>query len=513
MIKIMIADDEMWIRTSLKNKINWSDSLILCGEASNGFEALDLAGNLRPDIIITDVRMPGMDGLELISRLLTFLPDLQPIIISGYNEFSYVKSAIELNACGYVLKPIHKDELNATVDKAIAQIHRNNLLRLTTQSQLNLLHTFLQSLYHNEPVSEEHFQEVTANLKFHSQFAYILLIRFLDSQESLDYADQQLNKVIASISSQYICNIFVVSDTIYGIYLTSQLPVDILQYSRTLMKQLSARAALDVSIALSPMAASFHQLPAAFEAARRGLALMHPYSIHEIILPQPPEQERKTIVLPKEIAQEIIDSIYSHNSSALREAIEHLNHFIRNTPGITLYDSNRLLYLLLGDLMRILYEWNCSKELIDQGIALMKELSEYQPGKDYPSQFYHYCQGLLSSTKMQTSIAQSVHSAEQYILSNYQKNISLKDIASLFYLNPSYFSASFKNITGKNFSEYLTSVRMEQAKLLLNDKTLKINQIARMVGYEDCSYFGKSFRKYTGLIPSEYQKIYYKDGK
>ena len=104
MIKIMIVDDEPWIRTSLKNRIDWSEELILCGEASDGFEALQLAANLRPDILITDVRMPEMSGLTLIERLHEFLPDMQSVIISGYNEFEYVKSAIELDSCGYVLK-------------------------------------------------------------------------------------------------------------------------------------------------------------------------------------------------------------------------------------------------------------------------------------------------------------------------------------------------------------------------------------------------------------------------
>lgn len=506
MIKIMIADDEMWVRTSLKNKINWSDNLILCGEASNGFEALELAGNLRPDILITDVRMPGMSGLELISRLHPLLPDLQPIVISGYNEFSYVKSALELNACGYVLKPIRKEELNATIDKAIAQIHKENLLRLTTQAQLELLHTFLQSLYHNKPVSKERFTELTVNLNFYSEYSYILLIRFLDSQENLDYVEQQLNKVTASISSNYACQVFAASGTIYGIYMTSRIPVDILQYSRILMKQLQTKACLDISIALGTTSTCFEQLPQSFLTAREGLRLMHPYSIHEIILPQVQEQSPQAAALPREIAQEIMDSIYSHNSAALKEAINHLNIFIKESPSITLYDSNRLLYLLLGDLMRLLYEWNCPKELADQGITFMKELSEYQPGKDYPEQFYLYCQKIISSTHTKTSIVQAVLTAEQYIHAHYHENISLKGVASLLYLNVSYFSVSFKNITGKNFSEYLTAVRMDQAKLLLQDKTLKINQVARMVGYEDCSYFGKAFRKYTGLIPSEYQK-------
>ena len=160
MIKLMIVDDEPWTRTSLKNRIDWSEEMILCGEASDGFEALELAANLRPDIVITDVRMPEMSGLELIRRLREFLPDIQSVIISGYNEFEYAKSAIELGSCGYVLKPVRKEELNQVIKKAIDNIAQNNLLRLTTQTQAALLDQLLVNLYHEAPVSEESFLSV-----------------------------------------------------------------------------------------------------------------------------------------------------------------------------------------------------------------------------------------------------------------------------------------------------------------------------------------------------------------
>lgn len=506
MIKIMIVDDEIWVRTSLKNKIDWSDNLILCGEASNGFEALELAGNLRPDILITDVRMPGMDGLELIAHMRELFPNLKAIVISGYNEFSYAKSAIELSASGYILKPLHKEELDSVIGKTISEIHRDNLLHHTTQTQLELFHTFLHSFYQGKPVSRERFCELIENLNFHSERTWVLLIRFLDSQENLDNAEQELSKVTASISSQYAYYIFMLSDTLYGIYLTSQFPIDVLQYSRTLLKHLKTKVSLDVSIAFSTSATCFEELPLAFRTARNGLNLMHPYSTHEIILPQTQEDEHPEVIFPREIIQDIIDSVYSHSLPALEKAIMCLNNFIKNTSAVTFFDSNHLFYLLLGELMRILYEWNCPKELTEEGIAFMKELSEHHPGKDYLQHLHDFCQRILSSTQPKISIAQSIQKAEQYIQTNYQKNISLKEIAALFFMNVSYFSVSFKNITGKNFSEYLTAVRMEQAKLLLKNSTLKVNQIARMVGYDDCSYFGKSFRKYTGFIPSEYQK-------
>lgn len=509
MIKIMIVDDEPWIRTSLKNRIDWSEELILCGEASDGFEALQLAANLRPDILITDVRMPEMSGLALIERLHDFLPDMQSVIISGYNEFEYVKSAIELGSCGYVLKPVRKEELNKVIQKAIDNISQNNLLRLTTQTQAKLLDQLLINLYHETFVAKETFLSTLKNLHFFTNRFSVLMIRFLTGEETADTIGQRLNTVAAALFSSCTCCSFRVSDTVYGIFLTSADPVDLPAAAKELIRQLQIRSSLDVSISIGAECRSFEQLGETFRSAREGLHYMHLYNSHEIILPAAADREHAPssgIALPGEITRGIIDSIYAHSITDLNDAIGKLNDFIQTTPDITLYDINNMLYLMLGDLIRICYERNASKELCDKGIAFMQFLSGYQPQKDFVSQFAAYCWEISSSFQETPSIVQVIHNAEQYIRSRYYEDISLRQIASLFYLNPSYFSVSFKNVTGKNFNEYLTSVRMENAKQMLLNKSLRVNQIARMTGYDDCSYFSKAFRKYTGMMPSEYQQ-------
>lgn len=509
MIKIMIVDDEPWIRTSLKNRIDWSEEMQLCGEASDGFEALQLAANLRPDIVITDVRMPEMSGLELIGRLREFLPDIQSVIISGYNEFEYAKSALELGSCGYVLKPVRKEELNRVIQKAIANIAQNNLLRLTTQTQAALLDRLLLGLWHETPVSEASFLPVLKHLHFFTGCFSVLAVRFLNGEESAETMGQRLNAAAAALFSSCTCQSFCVSDTVYGLFLTSEAPVDLPAAARELIRQLQVRASLDVSIAIGAACRSFERLGETFRSAREGLHHMHLFNAREIILPAAADQEHAPssgIALPGDITGGIIDSIYAHSRTDLDAAIGKLNDFIQTTPEITVYDINNMLYLMLGDLIRICYERNASKELCDRGIAFMQLLSGYQPQKDLIGQFAGYCWEISSSFQETPSIVQVIRNAEQYIRSRYDEDISLKKIAALFYLNPSYFSVSFKNVTGKNFNEFLTSVRMENAKQMLLNRSLRVSQVARMTGYDDCSYFSKAFRKYTGMMPSEYQQ-------
>lgn len=505
MIKIMLVDDESWIRTSLRNKIEWNDHMELCAEASDGLEALSLASSLRPDIIITDVRMPGMNGIDMLKQMRQFLPDLQAIFISGYNEFEYVKSAIELSASGYVLKPIHRQELNENLTRCLEKIRQNNLLLRNNRVQMDLLHKMLENFYYNQPVLEDRFKEVLKDLNFHLENMYVMLLRFTCPACDPEILVRQLNHTAISIFSDGTCTVFALSQNIYGIFLTHKQKIDLLAGARRLLKHLSSKPGLDASIALGLPSRSCHTLTASFSSARNGLDLMHLYSSHEIILPGQ-EKEDGYIFLPRELTNQILESIYSHNTVDLNRALQALQEFLMKSSSITLSDVSHILHLLMGNILRILCEQEECIALADEGISLMNILSAGRPREEVLKNFCTFCQKAASVPGKTTSITAIIEKARNYLDSNYAEDISLKKIAAMYYLNASYFSISFKNITGKNFNEYLTGLRIEHAKILLADKSRKVNQVSHAVGYDDCSYFGKTFRKITGITPAEYQR-------
>lgn len=506
MIKILLVDDEEWIRTSLKNKIEWSDELILCAEASDGYEALELAVNLRPDIVITDVRMPGMSGIEMLRIMREFLPDLQSIFISGYNEFDYVKSAMELESSGYVLKPIHQNELEETLNRTLEKIRQNNLLHHTMQTQMELLHKFLEGFLNQLPPSEHKFASLLKDLHFHSDYLYVLLVRFFDNMEEPISLEQKLNSILASLSYSYTCTVFPVSKTVYGIFLSSEKNVDLLSYARNVIRSLQRKVSLDASISLGLPCRKILELSESFQSAKDGLKWMHLYRSHEIILPKHSPSEERSFSIPKELQRRIWDGIYSHNLSALTETLEELSSFLKEQETLTVFELGSVLHLLLGNILQLLYEQNVSREFIDRGISLMQIFSSYQPQEDILRKFCSYCKEAASLFGSTASIESTIQKAQKYMQEHYSQELSLKQMASLYYLNPSYFSVSFKNIVGKNFNEYLTELRIEHAKNYLEENQYKINQVSRLVGYEDYSYFGKLFRKATGLTPKEYQK-------
>lgn len=506
MIKLLIVDDEVIIRNSIKNKIEYADNHFVFEEAKDGIEALQIALNLRPDIVITDVRMPQMNGIEFITKLKKILPDIQTIFISGYNEFDYVKSALELESCAYVLKPIKKQELNCAVHKAIEKIRQNSLLHTSTQMQLNLLDKFLESFYNETAVSLSDFDNVLKNLHFQTMHYQILLVRFIDTINTAEYTEQTLNSVVTFISVEYTSRITSVSGNNFVIFLTSAEPMDLISYSRTLIKQLSIKYALDISIVLGRQTDTIADMPDIFKDAKDSLKLLHLYNTHEIILPQQQLEPSWSSEFPENIARSIIDNIYTGNSTDLEDAVKNLSLFIQGTPTMTLYSINHIFSQILSDILRILYERQSPKTLIDQGILLMHRFSVCNLQEDFSSQFLDYCKCVVSSFQKSTSIDEIMHDAEAYIQAHYNEEITLKKISSFYYLNSSYFSISFKTVTGRNFNEYLTDVRIEHAKKLLSNTSIKINQVARLVGYEDTSYFGKAFRRHTGVLPSEYRK-------
>lgn len=506
MVKILLVDDEVWIRTSLKNKIEWNEELTLLAEASDGYEALKLAVNLRPDIVITDVRMPGMSGLEMLSKMREFLPDLEAVFISGYNEFDYVKSAIELDASGYVLKPIRKKELNDTLSRTLNKIKKNNLLRKTSATQLALFHKLLEAFYNQAPVDQQVFFSLLTDLHFHSEHMYVLLIRLLENDEVSLSIEQELTAATAALSHPYVYTVFTADRNIYGIFLSSTEKIPLVSYARDLIRRFSRKLSLDASVALGTPAHAIEELPSTFSSARNGLKLMHLYSCHEIILPDTETSNEPFVSLPKEIQRDILDGIYAHNQKDVSLALQNLRNFLARQEHLTIQEVSRVLQLLLGNILQLLYDKDTARNIADKGISLMQTLSSIQPDADLLEKFCSYCMEATVSAEKNTSIEETIRKAEDYLAEHFKEDLSLKKMASLFYLNASYFSVSFKNITGKNFNEYLTELRIREAKKLLSKSTLKVNQISRLVGYEDCSYFGKIFRKATGMTPAEYQR-------
>ncbi|HHV09470.1 MAG TPA: response regulator [Clostridiales bacterium] len=509
MIKIMIVDDEVWIRTSIKNKIPWDENLVLCAEVSDGFEAIQMAEVFHPHIIITDVRMPALNGIEMMKKLKEEMPYVESIFVSGYSEFSYVKEAIDLNSSGYILKPIKKEELLGVLDKAINKIHQNSALGQVSKTSYEILNSSLKKIYDEAPIDFQKIYDLLNKLGFYTKYKVIFLLRVMEEKYDYTYVYQNLVKMVSDISRNLTFTVFPVSNNLFGIFISSNSEFDTRQYARMLRNQVKNQSVLGISISIGKPFRELEEINISMETAKNGLAHLHLYSLNEIIIPTDNEEKREWVNFPEVLRRDLIESVYTFNFEKLEQVSRRLKSFISVENQLTINEMNYTLHLILGDIMRIAFERGIPEKVINEGIKLMDEISPYKLRRSSIDVFLHYCNviAVCIQQSSERNVASSIQKVRKYIDLHYrEEDISLKKLAAMFHINHSYLSTSFKKYTNKNFNDYLNCTRIEHAKRMLEDKGVKVNQVAAAVGFNDVGYFGKTFKRYTGMMPSDFQK-------
>jgi two-component system response regulator YesN len=500
MLTVLIADDERWVREGIRQKVDWQDKYICCGMAGDGTEAYRLCMNLRPDIIITDVRMPGMDGLTVIKKLKELLPHTAVIIVSGYHEFDYVKAAMDLGAVAYALKPVEREEINLALNKARQQINSRKASGARTPLPF-LAGKLLNDLYRALPVDEAHFLGILQKMGMNQRHWACMMVQIVQYSTDYESVRRHLAESLASGEDSTPSLMFEPENMLFGVLVAGHEAPDTRAMARGLIHSLQERGQIDSSISLGITAGSAREIPRSVESARLGLQLIHPYAAGELIMPEQARAARGT-ALPTELLDGLVRAIYAADRPRLSSALEEVDeHFAGR--DMVLGGMKNSLAIIMGDILRIAYQGGVPAGTLDEGIGLLQQINQMNRWSGVRGAFEDFCLKVMLGLNGGTE--NIMDSAERYIKTHYHEGISLRKLAESFYLSPSYFSYAFKQYTGKTPSDYLVTVRMERAKELLAQGELKITKIAQMVGYEDNSYFGKQFRKYTGLMPSAYQ--------
>lgn len=408
MYKLLIADDEYWVRKRLLTTIPWDHyGISTVKVAQNGQEALNLALELEPDIMITDINMPILTGLELMQALNESGLFPKTVLISGYNEFKYAQKAVKLGAKDYILKPVDETNLIQKIQECVAEVEHE-------QIQKNLFS----------------FIEKTMP-KLQTQLMYALLHNRLTSPEDF----------IQELAS---CGI--------------QLP-----YTSGIC-----------------FAARFSAPSATAE-----------YSTCETLVMQTARQ----------IMERSFDCFYLLPTPPFLTGILFCPE---NADGV-----NQALYYVCEEIMeQTLAAGKCE---ISIGVG------SFAPGLD---QFSHsYNQALQAAGKCEQlgwndiyTISESgekthplIQQAEHYIRKHYSQKITLSNISSYFYMNPSYFSKLFKQETGQTFTQYLANVRINEAKKLFKNPSFKVYDVAFAVGYQNEQYFSTLFKEICGISPTQFK--------
>lgn len=513
----MIVDDETWIRKGIKAQVEWDRlGLSADSEAADGVAALKTAEERMPDILITDVRMPDMDGLQLAEKLLEQNPNLKVIIVSGYSEFDYVKAAIQLPAVSYILKPIDPAELNHTLQKTVERLESELIERRAIHHLPDAFEKLAADLCYGTGTQSviSSFLDAMQLRKMEGRCMAAVLFHYDDSGYDAESMSSLLEKAAASLPTgsrrfllwergaarmsaiafandrtglhMFVKNLLLAlgKENIGGVWATAGDPVDGKEL-RLLSR--SYKEALDMSERYS-----IHRKES-----------FHPYT--------PGEEEYAVFTYPLHLQKRMNDALARSDKDGCDSAVREITQYFHEAEGATLKHARSFFLSIVSDIVRsILSMPTFHERIVDRGFEFCLQIDSYEDLQRLADWLTAYLREAIDAREHtnQRDVHRNILAAADYIREHYRENISLNSVSTRYYITSNYFSSMFKEIVGENFLEFLTRVRMEKAKELLAETSLKVGQISEMVGYSDSRYFSKLFKKHAGLMPTEFRQYH-----
>lgn len=527
MLRVLIADDEERICQLIIALGEWERlGLEVAGVAHNGQEALQMLETLKPDILITDIRMPGVSGLEVVSAARQMMPQLEVIIISGYAQFDYAQSALRNGVGDYLLKPINREALNLTLEKMAGvlaarrqQADDVETLRQSSQSDRERLRQKLVlDMWQGRqaPESREQLQRDGYFNAAEGVFQTFLLKIDSDWEEQSHHSmDSVLFKTRDFIQPvlDRLCHDAVMAHSRNELAGLVGLPSDQLINFRTqlrtalnqLIAQKSMYGAVEFSLALGEACHSPVQLPASFQWAREAMDERLIEGTGRLLEGSMPASGVLDTDHQARYAQAIMQAIDVLSPELAEEAVNILSPAIHH-PNLRGWE--------LMELVRSAGHMFITRLGVENGEQEMKAFDERL---EYCSEIPALLdclrktqQELLqqATNKRRDRDAQPIRNAKLYIQKHFAQPLTLEEVSDAIGFSVNYFSTLFKKETGEGFNKYLTKVRMDEARNLLRDTSLSVAEVCAKVGYGDVKHFTKTFKNETSLTPGEYRKLY-----
>src|SRR5690554_80808 len=526
MYKVLVADDEKWIRKGIAKKTVSSGLAIEeVFEASDGQEAYELAAKVRPDIILTDIKMPYLSGLEFIEKIRELLPTVKVIVISGYADFEYARCALQLKVFKYILKTVDDDLLKKTLKEAIKEIEEEKKksrefdeLKVKLMERTALLQKSFISQLLNGKISDQDYilrkaKNLEMPLEIHSYMnVMVLQLKGNSTRFSYNYLIRQKYKFTEN--TNYTCYIY---ENQQGYKALNMLLLSsgaehlgktkISLLSKELLKNFPDSIAF---IGIGKTVKGYTQVNKAYIQAIDALknkSLIKNKNLQFIYFEDIHASNAYSTCFTSEDERTLIYSIESGNYADIKKRITMVFKNINTNMQITTKTLTKLYYEIVLLLENLLNKYNLtvSQVLGEDFISLLNTPKEFSPEQlnNLLTLFALKVSEHLSSAKRENAKTLLV-TIKKYIDNNYFEDLTLDTISQKFYISKTYFSQLFKKETGKTFINYLTMLRMKHAKQLFKNNNLKVHEVARIVGYSDPLYFGQVFKKHFGFLPSEY---------
>ncbi len=541
MFKLLIADDEAGSREWLAQEISWEDNdICIVGPAEDGTDAWQMIQEEKPEIILTDIRMPGMNGIDLAKAVMEKFPYTRILVISGYDEFAYAKACLEIGVSGYILKPSPPEEILATVLKEcqfLNQRHVNDEAQTRIRQQLESSLPFLQEQFLRELFQGDlEEKDLTERLGFlqwsiNPSEPVIALACKVEDQAGLylnyDEKERQFiwlaiyNLVVAACMRSLDHTPFVTrldrgfvgvliggSSNMSDQNLTKRAD----DFARTILDEARLQLPYTLQIGIGGKADNLFQTCRSFDQAKQALRLQSSLGVEAIAKHSNCSSTRiqAPIISPNDEERLSVCLETGQSPETIRLILQQLYPLNRFESGLFNECPRETGWLLVAAMVRTAQR---------AGLILQEVLEEADytlllkggPGGQ-PEQLIEWWEtqfgqlGHAIGKMTHTSLRSCIRQVKEYIDGHMAETISLSQAARSVFLSPSYLSRLFREQTNESFSEYVTRRKMEMARSLLEEGEKKVYEIAMAVGYTDPAYFGRVFRRYFNVKPTDYKK-------
>lgn len=502
MYQLMIIDDEMIVREGIKNLIPWEDyNLEICQEGIDGKDGLKKVLDYAPDLVLVDVKMPGLSGIELIREAKKAGFEGKFIILTGYSDFDFAKSAISLGVRAYLLKPIDEDELLENVKEVLAELDaKKNLDDYYTLSELKARQEVLYRLLLYTADKESLRGEIKLyGMDFKFQNFCVAILKFRDCYAGNGLNQDKIDGVLKDIEQADKVTV----DEKLVLICKGQGYEEILQKLLKNNERIKRRLGDGFFITVGHNVANWEDIHFSYECAR----LLSEYEFLfkdkdgvgiEVL-------NNCTIRKAGDFYDKLLSYIEIGDTQNIDSTIAEMKDFFRG---------------------KLLKEWEIKVQLVHNMSILYSLLEKrYELSKDTIQSYYSFTEGikgayslnalmeLLQGFCLEAAGHLSLSLAENvamrmvaYMEKNYNQDLKLEGMAKLFNYNSAYLGKIFKKEIGENFNNILDSIRISNAKRLLQETDLKVYQISEQVGYGNIDYFYSKFKKYVGISPKEFKQ-------
>jgi AraC-type DNA-binding domain-containing proteins len=540
MLNLLIAEDDELERNGLISSINWEGlGITIAGCAEDGEQALEMAREIKPDILITDIRMPLMDGIELAGIIKKDYPDTKIIFISGFDDFNYALAAIKFNISDYILKPYNTDL--EKVESSLKKVAYECLSEKRKKREERILQ---ETINEYKPIFEDKFfrdiilgfEKNEGRIENKVSFfgirklapAFLVVLIQIDEQNDIlknktELESQLLKISLIEIFKEYLCKyyffkIFSSHDNEFVIILndnesTLKKENEIEMILERMKNAIAMEYDMALTIGISNMEYKLTDMSRCYNEALE--AIRHKFYLgRDKVIFYNDIKFAKNTVFPDvdEIIRNIIFSVKVGNQEDIYIKLDGLFEEYSQSAGINCKYIQNIAAGMVLQAIKVLMELDLNvNSFFAEELMPLNQLMVLETIPDIKSWLKSTFKNMVdiindNNTKRMTNITTTV---KRIIQEKYMKDLLIEDIANEVFLSPNYLNTIFKKNSGKSINKYLIEIRMSKAMEMLNKPDATIYKVSESVGYKNIAHFSTLFKKYTNMTPMEYREKKY----